>query len=136
MDRIQASCQEHRKNSRIVLGLAMLLALTTTYVQAEPRTPTKAEIGAIEKAVKAKLKDGDSAKFAEIKIGKAGNSAAVACGVVNGKNSYGAYIGYQAFMVQLDSSEAWVRELDNAMNYPQAKADCHIIGIDLKLAAE
>lgn len=119
-----------------ILSFAMLLALIATNVHAESSTPTKAEIGAIQNAVRAKLKDGDSAKFAEIRLGKASNGARVACGVVNAKNSFGAYIGYQAFMVQMDSSELWVRELDNAMNYPQAKADCHIIGIDLKLVTE
>jgi hypothetical protein len=117
-----------------ILCIAIPLALLSANVEADSGAPTKAQIAAIQSAVKARLKDGDSAKFAEIRLGKSNAGATVACGVVNAKNGYGGYIGYQAFMVQLDSSEAWVRELDDPTRYAQAKAECHMIGIDLKLA--
>lgn len=48
-------------------------------------------------AVKAKLKDPDSAKFAETRFSKK-SGAAVICGTVNSKNGFGGRAGAQRFV--------------------------------------
>lgn len=41
-----------------------------------------------------RLKDSDSAKLKDVRVGKDGTT----CGLVNAKNSYGAYAGYEPFI--------------------------------------
>ncbi|WP_154952869.1 MULTISPECIES: hypothetical protein [Klebsiella/Raoultella group] len=63
------------------------------------RTLTKAEIAAIEVAVRDQLKDPESARFKHSKFVSNGQGAY--CGMVNSKNSYGGYAGDTPFMVML-----------------------------------
>lgn len=56
-----------------------------------------------EDAVRAKLKDPDSAKFTEVTAIKIGGKPHAICGYVNAKNSYGAYSGPRRFYVPLSS---------------------------------
>ncbi len=58
------------------------------------RAPTNAELKAIKAKVTSNLKDPDSAKVTDIRVNKDG----YVCGMVNGKNSYGAYVGKKPFM--------------------------------------
>ncbi|WP_051531718.1 hypothetical protein [Sphingomonas sp. URHD0057] len=76
--------------------IALLLLLATPTVSAEQR---KAAIA----AVKAELKDADSAKFRDLRPmdGKGG-----VCGWVNAKNSYGGYIGFSVFYFSSDGKVA------------------------------
>jgi hypothetical protein len=63
-------------------------------------TLTDSEKSVIERAVKNKLKDPDSAKFKWMKLADGAittSSAIVYCGLVNSKNGYGGYVGYQPF---------------------------------------
>jgi hypothetical protein len=59
-----------------------------------------------QEVVRQRLKDPDSARFRDVRIvdhsTKAGSSIRVACGLVNGKNSYGAYSGYSHFIYVLE----------------------------------
>lgn len=64
--------------------------------------------GAAEEAVRAQLKDGDSAKFRNLYVKKqfsgqyVGNkfvNDVATCGEVNAKNGYGAYTGFRRFYV-------------------------------------
>jgi len=63
------------------------------------RSLGKAEIFAIESAVKEQLKDPESARFKHSKYVSNGKGAY--CGLVNSKNSYGGYAGNTPFMVML-----------------------------------
>lgn len=54
-------------------------------------------IAEAKESIKNQLKDPYSAVFENIYIGRAANGAPVVCGTVNAKNSYGAYVGRQAF---------------------------------------
>lgn len=51
-----------------------------------------------KKAVKALLKDQNSAQFKNVFFNETKKGGAVACGQVNSKNSLGAYTGYQRFI--------------------------------------
>lgn len=58
---------------------------------------TKKQIEAVKKAVRKELKDPDAAKFGSIK-GALKDGTIYVCGMVNGKNSYGAYAGEKPFI--------------------------------------
>lgn len=58
------------------------------------RTPTNAEMKAIKTKIASRLKDPDSVKISDVRINKDG----YVCGMVNGKNSYGGYVGKKPFM--------------------------------------
>lgn len=63
-------------------------AVAATYVL------TPGELGKLKSAVTAEFKDPDSALFRL----PARFSGTTICGLVNGKNSYGGYVGYKLFM--------------------------------------
>lgn len=64
------------------------------------------EEGAIEagkKSVVAVLKDGDSAKFRNVRL-RPHLQGAVVCGEVNAKNSYGGYVGFTRFAAGINGA--------------------------------
>lgn len=85
--------------------LALLMCLCSFYAHAEERALTKEERIAIERSVKERLKDPDSAKFKHYKFIKNQDSVHVYCGMVNAKNSYGGYVGLRPFqsMIAVDT---------------------------------
>ena len=67
---------------------------------------------AIEKAkqvVASSLKDPDSAQFRNVRIANYMDGKVV-CGEVNGKNSYGGYVGFGPFVASTDSSTLYDRD--------------------------
>ncbi len=73
---------------------------TPEVMNAPRRELGQSEKAIIAHAVSMTLKDPDAAKFLWVPIIGASGSAAY-CGVVNGKNSYGGYIGYHPFLVRV-----------------------------------
>lgn len=71
----------------------------------KPITLTAAQRGLIEKAVRATLKDPDSAKFGDIRAGVSGTGSTNVCGLVNAKNSFGGYVGQQPFTATLTTPD-------------------------------
>ncbi|MDO8414147.1 MAG: hypothetical protein Q7S51_10210 [Gallionellaceae bacterium] len=63
------------------------------YSTAEERQRDE-QIAWAKEMVAAKLLDGESARFRNVRVGPIG-----VCGEVNGKNSYGAYTGFSRFHV-------------------------------------
>lgn len=61
---------------------------------------TKNEKAMISNAVKLKLKDPDAAKFKWVKLAEKSWYVHY-CGMVNSKNSYGGYVGFQPFVAVL-----------------------------------
>ena len=60
--------------------------------------------------VKAKLKDGDSAKFRRVYYTMTPYDIPATCGEVNSKNSFGAYTGFQRFLSGGQLSLTYVEE--------------------------
>lgn len=58
---------------------------------------TPAEHKAAEEAVRQSMKDPDAAQFKNIKSVKTLKAIPVVCGEVNGKNSYGGFVGFKRF---------------------------------------
>lgn len=54
-------------------------------------------IGASKEAIKAQLKDAESAKFKDVRF-YSGGGIPVTCGQVNAKNSFGGYGGFERFI--------------------------------------
>lgn len=63
--------------------------------------------------------DPDSAKFRNLFVTK-GKSILSLCGEVNGKNSYGGYVGYRRFIQHYDTSN---NTYDNVTTEPDAPKD-------------
>jgi len=69
------------------------------------------DLAALKIAMEDRLKDADSAKFKNVRIGK----DKATCGLVNSKNSYGAYVGFEPFMaVKLSSGNFVVIDVGEA----------------------
>ncbi|MGS0941545.1 hypothetical protein ACVA51_13435 [Pseudomonas luteola] len=79
-------------------GMTYLILLSAASIAgaAEIRNGTEAEIAAIKKEMETQLKDADSAKIMNLRLVKE-ESGSFFCGLVNSKNSYGAYAGYEPF---------------------------------------
>jgi len=67
----------------------------TYYAKHPPEPMSKEEIAALKRSVSENLKDPDSAKFKDVGYDTRGDK----CGMVNAKNSFGAYTGFQRFTV-------------------------------------
>lgn len=67
---------------------------------------TNADIKAVEKGVRVSLKDPNSAQFGNMMAMKRSDGMIAVCGYVNGKNSFGGYVGMTPFMGLLDHSPA------------------------------
>lgn len=52
----------------------------------------------VKDVVRAQLRDGDSAEFGDIRTGRDPKGVMVACGTVNAKNGFGAYVGPRRFI--------------------------------------
>ncbi|MEX0422165.1 hypothetical protein KDV38_00210 [Providencia rettgeri] len=84
---------------KVLIGLFILMVGFNAYSnQVIERDLTDNEKKEIEKTVKEKLKDPYTADFKHNKLIYEGKSG-VYCGMVNSKNSYGAYAGFTPFNV-------------------------------------
>lgn len=74
-----------------------------------------------QQAVASSLKDPDSAKFRNVAV-KSFGILKVVCGEVNGKNSYGGYVGFKRFVAgvnsgTIESTGSRYPQIDDAANY-------------------
>lgn len=61
-----------------------------------------------EDAIRATLKDPQSAQFERMRAGSAADGATLVCGFVNAKNGFGGYTGRKLFAVRVSGSSATV----------------------------
>ena len=72
--------------------------MLTSFVATAARPATESEISYLKDALQGRLKDPYSAKFRNVKIGPMSDAGMQsACGMVNAKNSFGAYAGEEPF---------------------------------------
>ena len=74
----------------------VLLAANVAQAADAYREATAQEVSAIRSSMQKDLKDADSAKFKDVKVAAAEDGVAM-CGLVNARNSYGAYAGFSYF---------------------------------------
>ena len=84
---------------RLARAIATIVSLSTLIAgeTVAAREMTAAEKADIAAAVKAKLKDPEAARFVWPQLA----NDSIYCGIVNGKNSYGGYVGDAPFIVGL-----------------------------------
>lgn len=80
--------------------IVLLTVMLACCMPLHARELTSDEIKAVESTVKDSLKDPYSAKFEHGDFPETDKNS-LYCGLVNAKNSYGAYTGYQLFSVML-----------------------------------
>lgn len=108
--------------SVICLALAGLVALPA-FAQGKGYSSLVAKV---KKEVVRDFKDPDGAKFRDLALyqTQTGKTGDLVCGQVNGKNSYGAFVGYRNF-VYADGLIA-IEEADGSGTYPiLSEAICH-----------
>ncbi|MFG0419745.1 hypothetical protein [Pseudomonas sp. SWI36] len=95
---------------KITLAAALSL-LVCSGAFAAGTAASKADLTALKSAMEDKLKDAESSKFKDVRIAKDGTT----CGLVNAKNSYGAYSGFEPFIaMKLSTGKFFVLSIDEA----------------------
>ncbi len=100
-------------------SLILLAFFCSFNAYAGERALTKIERIAIERSVKERLKDPDSAKFKHSKLVQTKKEGNIYCGLVNAKNSFGGYTGFQPFQTYvavgtLGKTVAYTFSLENS----------------------
>ena len=72
----------------------LLLGALTAPMSVLAGSASPQDLQGIKSAMDDRLKDSESAKLKDVRIAKDGT----VCGLVNAKNSYGAYAGYEPFI--------------------------------------
>lgn len=92
------------RDSGFLVALALTLAASPSVGRplGTPRSLTPAERAIVEAATTKELPDPDAAKFKWLKY----NGHRHYCGLLNGKNSYGGYIGYRHYTVDVERDDA------------------------------
>lgn len=75
---------------------------------------TEAQIAFAKETVAYELKDPSSAQFRNLYALSRGKGDDTACGEINGKNSYGAYVGFRKFYVYSDG-KYYISDPDSAL---------------------
>lgn len=92
-----------------ILATATVVACVFVFnaqASSKSRDLTPEEKAYVEKAVKATLKDPDSAQFKHTKLVLSSDGVVDPyCGMVNAKNSFGGYSGYSVFFVGITNNK-------------------------------
>lgn len=75
-----------------------------------------ATLGFSQQTIRRAMKDPSSAEFSG-GFGRVKHGSRVACGRVNGKNSFGAFSGTAPWLVIIDQDVAMIKEFDNARRF-------------------
>ena len=93
---------------RIILGTM----LAVSAAPAIANDLSAAEIEGLRAAMDDNLKDSVSARFKHVKLG---NDGVTVCGLVNAKNSYGGYAGFEPFLaIKLSGGRFFVSDIGSA----------------------
>lgn len=84
--------------STSVCVFALALSAIPQQASAADRTLTASELAIIENGVRVNFRDPEAARFKHFAYTGQRN---IYCGLVNGKNAYGGYVGYEPFMVKV-----------------------------------
>lgn len=103
------------KKTMSALALTGLVAacVPTTPVPVQPVQLTRSQTETVKSQVVYDFKDPATAQFRNIQAFRVQNGDIAVCGEVNGKNSFGAYIGYKPFYIRVDGQEVKRSFVDN-----------------------
>ena len=97
-------------------------------------TLTPSQTAIVQKAVVADFKDPNSAQFRDVSAALLSDGSIYVCGGVNGKNSYGGYVGFKSFNGRADKefkSFTPIRVGSEAFEEPLVRSACKANGIEL-----
>ena len=87
----------------VVLVAVGLLTACSTVKRGNGFTLTDQHVKTVQDGVRASMKDPDSAKFGPMAAVVDTDGAVTVCGFVNGRNSFGGYVGMQPFFGMMDA---------------------------------
>lgn len=101
----------NKQAKRLIVAIVAIVALGVVLTGCTPSAVDKAKA-----AVAEKLRDPDSAKFRNVVSGTNSEGLDAVCGEVNGKNTFGAYSGYERFMTNTDAKFVYL-ESESARDF-------------------
>lgn len=106
--------------------VAMVLAgcVPSVEVQTKPVQLSSAQVDRAKRQLVRNFKDPDSAKYRNIRTYRTGMGDEIVCGEVNGKNSFGAYVGYKPFYIRVDDGLVRASFVDDG-DLPFARTACN-----------
>jgi hypothetical protein len=117
--------EAHRQMSKINATFA-LVAVALALVGCGETGKAKQVVGSL-------LKDPSSAQWRNIESGTGlGDSGPLVCGEVNGKNSFGAYDGFQKFIYKAKDGTARLRAEDGDFGGDKASVEYFNVAFDLE----
>lgn len=126
----------YRNLVRVLIALAFIAASSSSQALAQTRLKQESGlkaliVAAVKEAVTQDFKDPVGAQFRNVlvyNIGKAGTTFQV-CGEVNGRNSYGALVGFRRFYVYMSRRSGVVKIINTILNDEQGSSDVSIKGL-------
>lgn len=114
------------RQSGLVLAAAMVMAgcVPTVEVQTKPAQLSASQVERAKRQLVQSFKDPDSAKYRNIRTYRTGMGDQIVCGEVNGKNSFGAYVGYKPFYIRVDDGLVRASFVDDG-DLPFAQTACN-----------
>ena len=119
----------HLSEISLNLCIGIFLGCIPVISYGADRAPTNSELKLIKTKLAEKLKDPDSIKITDLKVG--GDRSQWVCGMVNGKNSHGGYVGKKPFIGMLDGEGS--KQLFAVMSIGESDLDASLI---LKMCAD
>jgi hypothetical protein len=84
---------------------AALLFLGLAAADGPPLPATDVELKAIRKGLDDHLNDAESARLKDFQVIHTDGASGTACGLINAKNSFGAYVGYEKAQLYLAKNQ-------------------------------
>lgn len=104
-------------------GLVLGGCVPTVDVQTKPVRLSSTQVDRATAQLVQNFKDPESAKYRNIRTYRTGMGDEIVCGEVNGKNSFGAYVGYKPFYIRLENGVARASLVDDG-DLPFARTAC------------
>lgn len=103
----------------IFVGISLLCAGCAPATPLPPVALAEDADAAVQSAIRARLRDPESAKFSRMRAGTdAKDGATVVCGMVNSKNGFGGYAGPAPFQVRAKGGSYQIDAIDTAGSGP------------------
>ncbi|WBU55883.1 hypothetical protein [Paracoccus sediminicola] len=114
---LQTSPRANERRSRMTSPLPLLAAamplllaacadVNDTPVSSTPTQMTGDDRSFLQSSITDQLKDPDAALFRNLRVYElSGGQGRVLCGELNGKNSFGAYVGYEPFVMRIKDGQ-------------------------------
>ncbi len=100
----------------------------------EPVSLTPQQLQTVDSTIRGIMKDPDSAKFKNI-VSSRRDGTVYVCGSVNAKNSFGGYVGFSPFRVDIEEATGFAKIMSSPnvngdfIDHDMSKAMCTAVGL-------